>query len=211
MEILIISDLHLGDDSRADDFGEHDTDIIEWIRNIDPDKIYLAGDLYELWQFKSQKIRNAHYLLIDYLNGRRFVHIRGNHDMQLIAPLTKSFKTKSGKRVLISHGFQNDKWMTNPLARLGIWALTWLERFIPGIDNENTYSKNRKKSRTQKKTLAYAMKMLKKYDMVFCGHTHRQMTERSCVYGVYVNVGSCIHGKFQGAVLDTLTDEITMV
>ena len=210
MQILIIADLHLGDGSAADDFSNNDKKFIQWIKSYNPDKVYLNGDIFELWQFKSQAIRNAHFLLWKYLHGRKFIHIRGNHDMQLIAPLTKSFRTKSGIRYLISHGFQNDPWMTNPFARFGIWALTWIERFLPNIDNENTYSKNRKKSRTMKKTLEYAIKMLKRYDVVICGHTHKKMKVWVNAK-LYVNSGSCIHGKFGGIMIDTLSDEVTTV
>jgi len=214
MKILVISDIHLGDGSKSDDFGNRANEIKlkKWIEKQKADRIYLNGDIYELWQFKPQAVKNAHYMFWKYLHGRKFVHIRGNHDYQLMGPLTKTLKTKSGKRVLISHGFQNDKLMTNPFSRLFVWIIgQTLEKLFPDIDNEDGYKHKRNKSRTIRNTLKYAEKMWKRYDIVILGHSHKQMTERSYVYGIYANCGTCANGKLQGVLLDTLTDKVTLV
>jgi UDP-2,3-diacylglucosamine pyrophosphatase LpxH len=217
MKLLFISDLHIGDGSKSDDFADgkldrNDWRLIEWIRDIKADKVYLVGDVWELWQFKSQAIRNAHFLLWKFLHGKKFAHIRGNHDYGLMSPLTKTLKTKSGKRVLISHGFQNDRLMTNPFARFGIWLLgQTLEKIWPDIDNGVGYKCKQKKSRTVRNTLEYANKMLKKYDIVILGHSHRQMIEKSPLGKIYTNCGTCQGGKTQGILLDTLTDNIKIV
>ena len=211
MKILAISDLHIGDGSKADDFGHRGRDhqFISWVKSFKADMIIVVGDLYELWQFKSQAIRNAHYILVKYIENNCY-HIRGNHDYQLMGPLSKKITTKSGKKILFSHGFQNDKMMTSPFTRLAIWGITWLERILPWIDNDNSYKKNRKKSRIQKYTKRYADKMLKRYDIVVCGHTHRQgVTSKDGK--VYANCGTCVNHRQEGILINTLTDTVIPV
>ncbi len=218
MKVLIISDLHLGDGTNADDFGKgNDNRLIQWIQKFKADMILLNGDIYELWQFTMRKIRKAHPELCAEFEKYKYVFLKGNHDYKLFARMARTVRLSTGKKAFISHGFQNDKMMTSPFARLGIWALTWLERFFPNIDNKNTYKRKERTeekevpTRTEKMTLSYAEKMLEKYHFVFCGHTHTPNISWMDNGRAYANSGACIHGKFRGILLDTQTDEIILV
>lgn len=82
---IFISDLHLGDGSRADDF--HLTD--EFLRFLDiieteGRQLIIAGDLLELWQADLDKIVFYHNRIIRQLlilaREGRLVYLIGNHD-----------------------------------------------------------------------------------------------------------------------------------
>ena len=76
------------------------------------------------------------------------------------------------------------------------------------IDNPEQFTKHQNSA--DKKTREYAEKKLQKYDIVICGHTHKKMIEK-WGSGLYINCGTCMHGKFEGALLDTDTDIIKLI
>jgi len=204
MKILVISDLHLNDGSGADDFGDNDLRLISWLCSFRYDMLVLNGDIYELWQSRKKKIRQAHKALFYYLEtmlSAQLIQLKGNHDYRLFKLLSKVIKTKSGKRILITHGFQNDPWMTSPVSRFLVWCVGIIEKPIPGIDNIWGTSK-----KISNKTFSYAMKMCKKYDYVVCGHTHILREGKS-----YFNSGTCQQGRLEGVLIDTDTDEIRTI
>ena len=218
--ILIISDLHLGCRDRADDFGNNDIKLIHWIEKLDPDKVILNGDIYELWQRPFKKIFEAHKGLCKWFRTSWFEHIQGNHDLRLMSldPLTRELMLADGRRVLISNGFQNDKLMTSPFSRALVWCLSWLEKIWPNIDNEEGYGHDRKKTRIDKNTDIYASNMFAKgYDVVICGHTHKQIEIKLCLAKTkiidthYLNCGTCQHGKLQGVLIDTEKSTVKLV
>ena len=55
MRILCISDLHMGNGLRGDDFGDNDTKLLKWIWKMQPHEVILVGDIFELWQFKMRR------------------------------------------------------------------------------------------------------------------------------------------------------------
>ena len=82
---FFISDLHLGDGSKADDF--HYTG--EFLGFLDfakenCEELVIVGDFFELWQCDLDKIIFCHHKVIEGLlslaKERRFVYIIGNHD-----------------------------------------------------------------------------------------------------------------------------------
>lgn len=82
---IFISDLHLGDGSRADDF--HLTDeFLRFLDVIEPQasQLIVVGDLLELWQADLDKIVFHHNKIIERLlilaGKKRLIYIIGNHD-----------------------------------------------------------------------------------------------------------------------------------
>ena len=217
MKALILSDLHMGDGTGSDEFMEQDYKILNFIGSIAPDSLYLNGDIFELWKCKMKNIRSFHYTLTKFVDGE-YVHgmifpevirIKGNHDYTLFGKMKVEITTKSGKKILITHGFQNDPWMTNPISRFFTWCLGRVEKLIPDIDNVFSASK-----RINNKANEYAMQQLTKYDIVILGHTHKIECKQYLILGrfvTYANSGTCTNGKLQGILIDTETDEIKVV
>ena len=217
MKVLIISDLHLGDGSSADDFGDNDDSLLKWITSHNADVVYLNGDIYDSWQFKMKRIKKAHPKIIKEFKNRKYKYIRGNHDYSVMGVLTRSLTTKNAMKVLISHGFQNDDRMKNPFLRVGVWFLGILERvpFLSWIDNPESFATPRNKEKIMKLTEDYARDQLHKYDIVICGHTHLKC-DKNVSDGLtgslkYINTGTCQHGKREGAILDTETGSVRLI
>ncbi len=219
MKIVIVSDLHLGNGSQSDDFGYRDEisvrekRFLDFIDSQNADRVYLNGDIYELWQSRWKKVRQAHGKLIDvFENDPKYVRIVGNHDFSLSGLYSDEIRTKSGKRVLILHGFQADPWMNNIFVRFIVWVVGAFERLIsPNIDAwPHMLRRKGKKSMLKERQVKFAAKLLKTYDIVILGHTHYHSIDFT-EDGVYANSGTCQHGKLQCIVLDMDTDEVSMI
>jgi len=95
---IILSDLHIGDMSDADDFytsGNFEKFIpfLEFIeKDDDIEKIVIAGDFFELWQCKVEKILQMYVDLWKIFlklkeTGKKIIYIPGNHDSLPFAKL----------------------------------------------------------------------------------------------------------------------------
>ena len=90
MKILVVSDLHLGNGSKSDDFGygealvEREQKFLDFIKTQNPDRVYLNGDTYELWQSRWKKVKKVHEKLISvFENDPKYIRIVGNHDFSI--------------------------------------------------------------------------------------------------------------------------------
>jgi len=154
---IFISDIHLGDGSKSDDF-HRDKELIsflEWTDNR-ASEIIIVGDLYELWQAHLDKIFWAHDDVVNELSkrSRKITYLFGNHDYLPFAKLTPE-KYQSGN-ITAMHGHQFDKWnkFKNPLrsikwpvgywvtlsvAEMGRWIHpdvdVWLKKMRPKFGN----------------------------------------------------------------------------
>lgn len=208
MRVLVVSDLHLGDGSRADDFGDNDASFIDWHRGIKQDLTVFNGDFCDLWQFGYERIYATHTRLFEYIAGINAKFIIGNHDYKLLGSNQLELTLDDGRRVLIIHGHQADERMSTPCVRLGVWMLGMLER-LPGlhwIDNPECFLKTSHSEAVQKVS-AFVEEQFDFYDIVVCGHTHLAMKTIKGYTGshIYINTGSCMHGNFCGSVIDTRT------
>lgn len=210
---LIISDLHLGDGSRADDFGDNDAAFLKWIVGVNPDVVYLNGDIYELWQFGMERIRAAHPSVCDELSKDRYVWISGNHDYELLGMSSVVLEVKPNFRILVSHGHQSDPGMNCPMLRGLVWSLGMIERlpFMDWVDNPDQFTKH--PNSADIKTEEYATKQLSNgYDVVICGHTHKKGIKYiEPRLGHYINCGTCMHGSFEGVLLDSKARKIELI
>jgi len=219
MKYLIISDLHLGDGTKSDDFiyedytrrELNDVLLVDWINKLSPDVVILNGDIYELWQHSMRRIKKSHPMLHKLFNNKinptiKFIRLTGNHDYELLGKTTHTINTKSGQKILVSHGFQNDKSMTNPFIRFGMWCLGWVEKIIPNIESvERVFKKSSVSNKISENTMDYAILNFNKgYDIVVCGHTHVQGQVQYSIFGnkMYYNSGTCQHGKLEGVLID---------
>jgi UDP-2,3-diacylglucosamine pyrophosphatase LpxH len=127
-----VSDIHLGDGSKADDF-HRDQEFIDFIRWTDNkcSEIVILGDLYELWQADLQDILWAHPNVVKVLEHRRhkitFVH--GNHDFLPYSRLVSNVYTTP--YIWAEHGHAYDKFNKETGKKNPLFQLKWpIGRYI---------------------------------------------------------------------------------
>ncbi|MCA0995894.1 UDP-2,3-diacylglucosamine diphosphatase [Alloyangia pacifica] len=114
---LFISDLHLG--ARACRSGP----ILEFLRGVEAETIYLVGDIFDLWHGGRLHWAAAHDQIMAELrsrakDGTRVVYLPGNHDAKMRAPgaAIEGWELREavihhgadGRRYLVLHGDQCD-------------------------------------------------------------------------------------------------------
>jgi UDP-2,3-diacylglucosamine pyrophosphatase LpxH len=207
----IFSDLHLGDGGKHDLFGKKDYFLLKIFAKLISKNytILLNGDVFEYWKNTERSVYKAHQVLIDFIkNSPRVILIIGNHDFDLMGHFTYTFEMRSGKKVLVSHGFQNDKWMVNSFLRFLLYLATWLERFV-GLRLETVFSGYTQQidKGIEKRTLDYARKMFSHFDLVICGHTHVQ-TRLEEGEKIYLNSGHVLGDSIQYLKVNTTKELI---
>jgi UDP-2,3-diacylglucosamine pyrophosphatase LpxH len=79
LEVAVISDVHLGT------YGCHATELLYYLRSIDPRLLIINGDFIDIWNFSKRYFPLAHLEVIKEImqmvsNGTRVIYITGNHD-----------------------------------------------------------------------------------------------------------------------------------
>ncbi|NCT94339.1 MAG: UDP-2,3-diacylglucosamine diphosphatase [Chitinophagaceae bacterium] len=79
LDVVVMSDLHLGT------YGCHATEIVNYLKSIQPQILVLNGDIIDIWQFKKRYFPVAHMQVIKEImhllsKGTRVIYITGNHD-----------------------------------------------------------------------------------------------------------------------------------
>jgi len=207
-KLLVINDLHLGDGSKADDFGDNDMNLISWIRHINPDNIILNGDIFELWQFGLHSIEEKHSVILKWIEETyKPIYIKGNHDYTLTGRSRYVITLKNGDQIYIAHGHQSDNLMKNPISRFFTWCVGKIELLFPNIDNIWAKSKV-----AYNKAYNYAVDILGLgYNNVILGHTHQVRLGNVISPRGYWNSGCCINGKFSGVLINIEENKIEMV
>ncbi|MBL7759835.1 MAG: UDP-2,3-diacylglucosamine diphosphatase [Sediminibacterium sp.] len=82
LDVVVMSDLHLGT------YGCHATEIVNYLKSIQPQILVLNGDIIDIWQFNKRYFPVAHMQVIKEImnmlsNGTRVIYITGNHDESL--------------------------------------------------------------------------------------------------------------------------------
>jgi predicted phosphodiesterase len=222
MNVLIISDLHI---CNGDGFGAFHWDQDAFIEQLDRiktryhiDKTILNGDIFELCKYSYEEIARKHGRLVEYLQGRDTVYIKGNHDISHETARDHYVMVNGkGQKIRFEHGHNADiingtiagrffsrlffrilKVMVNcPFAR-SIY-------FSRLLKDEKASETGKFSSRKYKR---YALRSLRDNDAIIMGHTHTM--EAHAVHHpdktkLYLNAGSCSLGRFQAIVLDTET------
>jgi predicted phosphodiesterase len=223
MNILILSDLHIDASDNFGTFQWEDMDLImqiEGLRDIyNINKVIFNGDVYELLKYRQEEITKAHPILMRYFSDNDFIFIKGNHD--LVAETgTDHYQitNSSGQIIHIEHGHSAD-WFNGSrlgrfIGRLGLSLLKKMSdskflmdiyfRIVAFEDQINHIPKNY----NTLKYLTYALKLLRKYDMVILAHTHKLESHHTYYLNKkkrYLNCGTCSLGRFQGILMDTET------
>lgn len=223
MNILVLSDFHMDTRDPLGTFRWDEMDLIENIEKVrslnNIDKIVFNGDMYELFKYSMDDVVEAYPVLMKYFKNKDFVFIKGNHDMiNRKGRLFYRIVNSSGQKIHIEHGHNAD-WFHGSefgraLARFGfsiIKRMSHSKSLMKIYFKINTYKdpvNQIPKRYNTIKYLTYALRLLKKYDMVILGHTHK--LESHHTYYLYkkkryLNSGTCSLGRFEGIVLDTET------
>ena len=145
VEMVVISDVHLGT------FGCHATELVQYLRSIQPETLVLNGDIIDIWQFNKRYFPQSHMQVIKEIFsllslGTKVVYITGNHDeiMRRYSDLTigqlqltdKWVLELNGKKTWIFHGDVFDRTTMGSakiIAKLGGYGydlLILINRFI---------------------------------------------------------------------------------
>lgn len=192
---VVISDLHMGNKSKADDF-KHNENIVKHALDYYKKKKYkliLLGDIEERWQFDLENITSKYgdlYAKIKTYGDDRVYRVFGNHDNDWeknynndpirnespnLKPVAEALKMKDKKgdvRILLVHGHQGTlesdrfSWLSRPLVHF--YGDT-LERVID-FDKEPSATKSMVLKNYEKKRYLWAKK---NKAIIICGHSHR--------------------------------------
>ncbi len=220
MNILVISDLHI---CNGDHFGAFQWEPREFMRVLDTirerysiQKVILNGDIYELYKYRFQEIEKYNRELMEYFKGDDFVYIKGNHDY-ISGSGRNSFlmENSQGKKIYIEHGHRADFFNGTRIGqfisvvlvkflKLMVIARTIKQMYFSILERTEEIHEVRKYN--SYRYLKYALKLLKRYDVVVLGHTHKIEAHKTYHLNSkkrYLNCGTCSLGRFQGIVLDT--------
>ncbi|TAL34443.1 MAG: hypothetical protein EPN93_12020 [Spirochaetes bacterium] len=223
MKLLVISDLHIGTGDPLDIFDWRDDDFLAFLTEFREDYgiegLILNGDIYELHKYRLDDIAKARPALMRYFARPDVIYIKGNHDR--ISPRGLDhylLVNPAGKRIYFEHGhdadFINGTRPGRVLAAAFFGALKQavkfrrvLDFYFRAVEVNDMIARIPKKYNTYK-YLNYALRLLKKNDVVFLAHTHSLESHVTWYLNDkkrYLNSGSCSLGRFQGMVLDTET------
>ena len=221
MKILVVSDLHICAQTDLDKFGWDDemfmSKLISMKNKYGLEKVIINGDIYELFFFDMSHIYEHHSALVDFIQKTDWiVPLKGNHDL-----FTKNDSVIIIDNVLIEHGNKADFYGDESKASFNnfinkfldrtfivnfkLFRKMYLDHYVKGVRLMDVLG-----AKNPEVNLAYAKKILKRYDMVVLGHTHIQ--QKLLIDGkTYINTGTCSTKRFEGVVIDTQTKEVEMV
>ncbi len=221
MKLLVISDLHIGTGDRLDIFGWRDDEFLSFLADFRGehgiDGIILNGDIFELHKYRMEDIEKARPVIAHYFRRADVVYIRGNHD-RLCPRGTDEYVivNAAGKRIHFEHGHATDfvngtiagrvlAGMFFGILKQAVKIRRILTLYFKAIEINDSISRIPKRYNTFK-YLNYALRLLKKNDLVILGHTHHLESHKTYYLNDkkrYLNCGSCSLGRFQGMVIDT--------
>ena len=77
--LVVISDVHLGT------YGCQATELLQYLKSIQPKTLVLNGDIIDMWNFSKSYFPSSHMNVLRHIikmsaNGTRLIYITGNHD-----------------------------------------------------------------------------------------------------------------------------------
>jgi UDP-2,3-diacylglucosamine pyrophosphatase LpxH len=147
LDLVVLSDIHLGT------YGCHAKELLHYLNSVNPRKLILNGDIFDIWQFRKRYFPKSHLLVIKKIialasKGTKVYYITGNHDESMrrfsdtkmgnIYILDKLVLDLDGKKAWFFHGdvfdasIKHAKW----IAKLGGWGydlLILMNRMINAI------------------------------------------------------------------------------
>lgn len=130
LDLVVISDVHLGT------YGCHASELLSYLKSIDPKILILNGDIIDIWNFSKNYWPNNHMQVVNRLlkmmsQGVRVYYITGNHDEMLrrftdfhlanFSLVNKLVLDLDGKKTWFFHGDVFDPSIINAkwLAKIG--------------------------------------------------------------------------------------------
>ncbi len=224
MNLLVISDLHIGNNDYFETFGWKAKDFMDAIERIryehGVNKVILNGDIFELYKYSFREIYEKNHKLVNYLlNQKDFIFLKGNHDA--ICPHGEErfvMENTEGQKIYVEHGhsadFMNGTRLGRRMQTWGFNLLRWgsKAKWILGIyqrilEIEESINKIPKRYDSIR-YLTHAMRLLKQYDVVILGHTHKIESHKTYYLSnkkLYINSGSCSLGRFEAVLINTVT------
>jgi UDP-2,3-diacylglucosamine pyrophosphatase LpxH len=195
VKLAILSDIHLGNGSDADDFHNNEAALLKALRYYLEKEfsLILLGDIEELWQFDLAAIKKRYetsvYTLLRQFPRGKVIRIFGNHDYEwggFIDPIngnqgtnlaTEAAKLKDNDgnpRILLVHGHQgtieSDKFAW--ISRFWVRVFSFVEPFAKSIGLYSTSTATKSQiAKDYERTLYQWAKGEK--TMLICGHSHR--------------------------------------
>lgn len=189
---VIISDMHMGNGEKADDFKNNEDAVVRAF-NYYKDEGYsliLLGDVEELWQFTSEEVADRYndsvYEAIRAFGDDRVYRVFGNHDFDwkikdpirtkssLVYPVYEAIKLRDKDgipKILLIHGHQGTK--DSDENSFSSRAFVMLYRYIEPhakVDDAVAAPRSVITQEFEKKRYNWAKK---NNVILICGHTHR--------------------------------------
>ncbi|MEY3679001.1 MAG: hypothetical protein RI924_1142 [Bacteroidota bacterium] len=144
VDIVVISDVHLGT------YGCHATELLNYLKSIQPKMLILNGDIVDIWQFKKSYWPEAHMKVIRKIlklagSGVPVYYLTGNHDEMLrkfddfemgsLKICNKIVLDIAGEKAWFFHGdvfdvtMQYSKWLAK-MGAIGYDTLILLNSFV---------------------------------------------------------------------------------
>jgi len=224
MQIMVISDLHLGvPQEHSDIFGWKSADFIATMESVitqyKVETVILNGDIYELYKHSFDEIARHNSEILAYLYSKKPIYIKGNHDIfNNFGKESLIIRNSAGQTIYIEHGHNCDFLNGTRIGRLfGKWIYLlikvlcryeWFKKaYLHLITFDDEVHRIPRKYNSLR-YLNYALNLLRKYDVVILGHTHKMEYHKTYYLNKkkrYFNCGSCSLGRFQAIILDTET------
>ena len=221
IEILVISDIHLGT------YGCQSKALLNYLKSVDPKIIILNGDIIDIWQFNKRYFPRSHMKIIKYFlnliqDGKTIYYLTGNHDEMLrkfngfelknFKILNKKVINLNGHQAWFFHGdvfdltMQYSKWLTR-LGAIGYDALILINsalNFILSKLGRPRYSLSKKVKNSVKGAVKFINKFEetvvgiafeRKYKFVICGHIHQPAIKKYSIKNkniIYLNSGDWV-------------------
>jgi len=189
---VIISDMHMGNGEKADDFRKNKDAVVRAF-NYYKDEGYsliLLGDAEELWQFTADEVAKTYgdsvYESIRAFGDDKVCRVFGNHDLdwKTIDPIRtkpsnrydvyEGIKLKDANgdpKILLIHGHQGtkDSDKNSFFSRAAVMIYRYLEPFVK-VDKATEAPRSTILKSFEKERFNWAKK---KNVILICGHTHR--------------------------------------
>ncbi|HOX17756.1 MAG TPA: hypothetical protein PKW82_04800 [Spirochaetales bacterium] len=190
-KVVFLSDLHLGDRSRRDDFRRSEVLVAEALEGFYLHgnwRLVLNGDVEELQKFDLPVVRAAYRDLFDlfarFRDGAGLCKLVGNHDHALLAASDDEFpighalrlETAAGP-ILAFHGHQSNKFYGNYNALAQFIVRRVLSPLA--IPNVGTRMQSERRWRAERRIYRAARELGM---VVVAGHTHRPLFESHSKY-----------------------------
>ncbi len=220
---FLISDLHLGDGARADNFRQSQAEetILRFLDRVAKQgkRLIINGDLFELWKFDLPICLKSYHRILTKLQklvdqGVEIIYVFGNHDFDLsYLQSLFHFVVESwdfGHFIHIEHGhrFDKDTGLTWKIHKAAVWLISWLERWVDRnidlrldrlLQKWHIFQPKTPASKRYRGTLVEYMtevkKLLHTYKLIILGHTHKPLLNYLTPTGIYANSGTWIDGR----------------